>query len=443
MDPLFPFQQIGAKFLAERRFALLADEMGLGKTPQAIRACDLAGDQRIIVICPAVARVNWARAFEKFSPFSRSPQIIRTRSDKPGLLTIASYELGSKLLADLKAIKPDRVIWDESHFLKSLDSKRSAAYLGKDGLIHSTKAASFLSGTPAPNHHGEMWTLLHVAGVYPYKYERFVQRFCKGWHDGFQFSITGSKNNAALRELLGNFMLRRKKVDVLTDLPPITFQDYVVEPGEVDLDVHFGGDGITSPHVVHKDIHDQVEAIHAVLSHAAADDVPGIIMAMAKKTPTVRRFTGLAKVPAIIDLAKQALDGGLQKLVIFAMHKAVINSLTDALRVDYGAVSLFGGTPDDTRQKNIDRFQTNPKCRVFIGQIVAAGTNITLTASHTVWIVEADTVPGNNAQAVMRCHRIGQTQPVTVTFFGLAGSYDERVQVIYRRKTEELAATFD
>ena len=106
---------------------------------------------------------------------------------------------------------------------------------------------------------------------------------------------------------------------------------------------------------------------------------------------------------------------------------------------DSGAVTLYGGTNADTRQKNIDKFQNNPKCRVFIGNIQAAGTGITLTAAHEVAFIEADWVPANNAQAAMRCHRIGQTKPVRVRFFSCAGSVDEDVMNTLRRKAYELS----
>ena len=109
----------------------------------------------------------------------------------------------------------------------------------------------------------------------------------------------------------------------------------------------------------------------------------------------------------------------------------------------YGVVTLFGETPAEKRQKHIDKFQRNPKCRVFIGQIVAAGTGITLTAASEVMFVEASWNPAENAQAAMRAHRIGQTRPVRVRFMGLANSIDEKIQTVLRAKAKAIAEILD
>jgi SNF2 family DNA or RNA helicase len=128
--------------------------------------------------------------------------------------------------------------------------------------------------------------------------------------------------------------------------------------------------------------------------------------------------------------------------VIFAIHRDVIENMRVGLR-QFGAVCLYGGTDPEKRQKNIDRFQNNPKCRVFIGNIHAAGTAITLTAAHHVTFIEQDWVPGNNAQAVMRCHRIGQENPVSVRFIVLDGTLDAKIGYILKRKTADLTHIFD
>jgi SNF2 family DNA or RNA helicase len=167
-----------------------------------------------------------------------------------------------------------------------------------------------------------------------------------------------------------------------------------------------------------------------------------ILEAMAGSMVTLRRYIGMAKLPKVCEI----LDGELamnqvDKIVIFAVHKDVIEH-TRLKLAKYGAVTLYGGTPPEKRQRNIDRFMKDPKCRVFIGNIVAAGTGITLTSAHEVAFMEADWVPANNAQAAMRCHRIGQDKPVRVRFFSCEGSVDEDVMHTLKRKTAELAKIF-
>ena len=93
--------------------------------------------------------------------------------------------------------------------------------------------------------------------------------------------------------------------------------------------------------------------------------------------------------------------------------------------------------------QNVDSFQNNKKTRVFIGNITAAGTAITLTAAHNVVFAECEWVPAMMAQAAMRCHRIGQKNPVTIRFFSLSNSIDERISEKIKRKTKELTEIFD
>ena len=132
----------------------------------------------------------------------------------------------------------------------------------------------------------------------------------------------------------------------------------------------------------------------------------------------------------------------MDKVVIFAHHREVIEGLREGLR-DYGAVSIYGKTPVAKRQQRVDSFQENPRTRVFVGQLDAAGTNLTLTAANQVVMVEESWVPGVNRQCIDRCRRIGQDRGVRARFFCLAGSLDEPISSTNRRKTEMQAALYD
>jgi SWI/SNF-related matrix-associated actin-dependent regulator 1 of chromatin subfamily A len=114
----------------------------------------------------------------------------------------------------------------------------------------------------------------------------------------------------------------------------------------------------------------------------------------------------------------------VDKVVVFAYHKDVIEGLKNGLE-SHSPVTISGDTASSKRQEVVDRFQTDPKTRVFIGQITAAGTGITLTAASTVVFVETSWVPGEIAQAEDRCHRIGQKDSVLVQFLVFAGTLEE------------------
>lgn len=451
-DPyqLFPYQAVGADYLATHAQALLADEQGLGKSAQVVRACDLVHAKRILVVCPGVARVNWSREFARFSPFDHVCQVILTgkdsvRSTGP-IVVIISFDLVAAHAKTLLASEPfDVLVIDEAHYLKERSTKRTKLIYGATGVAKSCSRVWRLTGTPAPNDFSELYTHLKSAGIVTDSYWDFVFRYCTGFNAGFGFKITGSKNVEELKALLARFMLRRKKKDVMTQLPPLTFQEVVVDKSMVDLDPYFLDQTrgkSTAEFFETLKVADQTlrNALKAVANSGARVDVLSALNG--GSMITLRRFIGLAKLPAVLEIIGEELKSGvIDKIVLFAVHKDVIEGARVAL-AKFGPVTLYGGTPQEKRQANIDRFQTDPKCRVFIGNVEAAGTAITLTKAHEVGFLEMDWTPARNAQAAMRCHRIGQENPVRVRAFSLAGSVDEDVMKTLLRKTKELAKIF-
>ena len=134
---LFPYQQTGAQYLAANVRAILGDEMGIGKTGQAAVAAEMVGAQRVLVICPASLRVNWAREFKDFC------------DTQPAQLEIVSYNKAVDRAEELSSQVWDLVICDEAHYCKNKDSKRTIAALG---LIGSKALRLWLlTGTPMPN----------------------------------------------------------------------------------------------------------------------------------------------------------------------------------------------------------------------------------------------------------------------------------------------------
>jgi SWI/SNF-related matrix-associated actin-dependent regulator 1 of chromatin subfamily A len=433
---LFSYQREGAKWLSQRKVALLADEMGVGKTAQAITAADLMGATRVLVLCPAVARLNWLREFTRFSKLTREWIVMRSAQDKVSLLNsvITSYDLATRASEKLCG-SWDTLILDEAHYLKSTETKRSLAVWGKQGLVRRAERVWALSGTPAPNHAGELWPLLFSFGVTPLTYQAFIDRYCNGFDSGFGYQITGTKAERMpeLKTMLSSVMLRRRKQDVLADLPPIFYSRTVVEAGHVEI----------GPEIDRLKREERRLADAMALSESSVEEAMAALEGLAQSLSTLRRYSGLRKVSPVVEMISGELELGLyDKVVIFAIHKDVVAGLRHGLS-SFNPVVVDGGTPIAGKQLAVDAFQTDERVQVFIGNIQAAGTNLTLTAAHHVVIVEEDWVPANNAQAAMRCHRIGQTKPVTVRFVSLATPLDERVASLVERKTRELSKIFD
>jgi SNF2 family DNA or RNA helicase len=162
---------------------------------------------------------------------------------------------------------------------------------------------------------------------------------------------------------------------------------------------------------------------------------------MASSLATLRRYTAMSKLPAIAEQIEEDLvTSQILKLVVFAIHKICIRWLAEKLK-KFNPVILSGDTPGHLRQAHIDKFQNDPACRVFLGNIAAAGTGVDglQNVCDEAIFVEQDWVPSSNAQAIMRLCRIGQRNPVRARVYSLYGSVDERVQDVLTDKMRELA----
>ncbi len=404
--PLRPYQVDGARFLASRKAALLADDMGLGKTAQAVAACDEVGAESVLVICPASVCETWRREFKRFSMSGIIP-------------TVVSYDA---LVRNPFKAWSDVLILDEAHYLKNADSKRTRTIFGtpdNGGLADHAKHIFLLTGTPMPNNPAELWPALHALAPEtivstktgkPYPFWQFVNKFCRTRDNGFGLQIIGGKNHSDLKARLEPFMLRRLKSEVLAELPPIQFEPLYVE-GTMPRDEQALAEEWAAAEVLR---HDGIEGLAKVA------------------LPTLRRLTGLAKVPACVEWIKDFLASGRQ-LVVFAHHREVIEAIRDIVP----AAVVTGDTPSHRRFSAVDDFQ-NGTAQVFLGQIQAAGTGITLTAASDVLFVESDWVPANVQQAAARIHRHGQTEPCMVRFATLAGSVDEDIERALARKMTDI-----
>ena len=379
---LKPFQIAGRDFLASRPYALLADDMGLGKTVQAIAAAEAVGAKKILVICPASVRGGWKQ------------EILECGADfkfTGALWHILSYNEACK---PHKNILPeyDVLILDEAHYLKNPDAQRTQAVLGNKGLVRRAKRVWALTGTPILNRPVELYPMLKVmaaSAIAPFTtFALYAHQFCGAFWDGRGLNVRGASHLPELKKRLEGFMLRRTQEEVLTELP-----DLIVSRVPLSLTAE-----------AEKNIWDferEVQDRDALLSPTA--EAFGQLGDLA----TLMRVTGEAKVPAAAAYINTLLETE-RKVVVFAHHREVIRLLDVALG-QHGVVTYQGGMTDQQKADAIAGFQTLG-CRVFIGNIKAAGTGINglqNVASHVVF-AELSWVPGEMAQAIGRLKRMGQ-----------------------------------
>ena len=167
------------------------------------------------------------------------------------------------------------------------------------------------------------------------------------------------------------------------------------------------------------------------------------LKAQSKSISTLRRYTALQKlVPACELIISELEANAYNKCVVFAHHRDCILGAMQMLH-KFSPVSMYGGTSPSRLERNLKHFQ-NPKhkTRVFIGQISAAGTSISLNAANHIFFLEESFVPDDNVQAAMRCGGVNQPNPVFVRTFCLENSYDRRLQDIIRNKMSENAKIY-
>jgi SWI/SNF-related matrix-associated actin-dependent regulator 1 of chromatin subfamily A len=153
----------------------------------------------------------------------------------------------------------------------------------------------------------------------------------------------------------------------------------------------------------------------------------------------VRHATAVAKIPHVIDHLNECLEAE-DKVVVFVHHHDLAHALRDAFTT---AAIVTGETKPNMRSLEVDKFQHDPNCRVFIGSIHAAGLGLTLTAAQLVVFAELDWVPGNISQAEDRLHRIGQSGSVLVQHLVFDGSVDGIMATTIIEKQETIEAALD
>lgn len=447
MTELFPYQVEGAKFLAGKRRALLADKPRVGKTPAAVGAADIVGAEDILEITTGSARRDHARIWRTFQTIKRQVTPIYSLADRlptSGVI-IVSWSIGAskEFKEKLKWHGFDVVIPDESHRAKNKDAERTKVLYGEKcdgdgGIVEGIDNVWPLSGTPAPNHYGELWTMLRalmpetILGVNgrPMSYSTFTDKFCRMKSNGFDYKITGSRNHKDLKARIGDRMLRRTLQDVRPDVPDVLYDTL-----EVDA-----SDELAELKALERE--DFMVEMRGRLRAAQDEDERQIVLDEIERKvgARLRRLTGLAKVPAVAEWLAEQFEDGLDKIVIFAVHHDVIDKI--AKLFPGSCVTIDGRTSAAQRDARKDRFMRDPKMRGCIGQIQATGEAIDLSAADQTLFIESSYVPGENNQAALRVVNVNKAVATLARFVSLPGSIDEDIQRAVMRKTADIAKLF-
>lgn len=419
---MYPFQKEDvAQIVKWEHNALLAEEMGCGKSCISIVALSkLEGAYPALVVCPASLKLNWEMEIHKWTPDVKT-FIIEGRNSyqesyvvekaKQADVVIINYDIlgvddkeaqkkekerikiakenGWKyrkafipvsgwvdIINDV--IKPHAIICDECQYIESGKAVRTRAITqiaSEPGILKL-----FLSGTPFETRVSQFYTTCHLLApeLFPKEWD-FKQRYCDPYYNGFGWQYKGVSNLDELRRKLACFMIRRKKEDVLSQLPP-----------KQKIPIYFDMDKKSRLEYdkMEEELLAQEEGLHQFTY-------------LAKMKEALMEI----KLEAVIQFIKDMMEVE-DKLVVFTYHTAMYESIMTTF--EGIAVGINGNVANFKRQEAVNKFQNESKIKLFVGQVQAASTGITLTASHTVIFTEFGQTCAQMEQACDRIHRIGQ-----------------------------------
>jgi superfamily II DNA or RNA helicase len=430
---LFPYQIEGAAFLAANGRALLADDMGLGKTLQAIVAAywlhKQAGVAKVLIICPASLKSQWAREIEKFT--GMSSQVIQGNAAqrlpqyrRDSLFMIANYEI---IQRDLEVINqelhPDLIILDEAQRIKNWRTKIASSIK----LLHS-RYAFVLSGTPLENRLEDLYSLMQV--VDPLLLGP-LWRYMADFHiSDDKGKVLGYRNLTELRRLISPAMLRRNRSIVSDQLPARSNIQLDVSMSNRQRDLH---DGAMNAAGQLADIakkrpltpNEQNRLMSALQQARMACDAAGLVDKETEGSPKLDELRQL--------LTEQCIENG-HKVVVFSQWRGMtdmVAKLTDELNI--GSVHLHGGVPTAKRGELIERFSQNDDVAVFISTD-AGGTGLNLQSASVLINMDVPWNPAVLEQRNARIHRLGQNQKVQIILMVASNSYEEKVLALLNNK---------
>ena len=404
---------------------ILADDMGLGKTLQTIAflTSQVTEDSRVLILAPSGLIYNWADEFRKFAPqldlavvhgLKANREAILSENHQIYVTSYATFRQDSELYQEMAF---DFLFLDEAQVMKNAQTK-----IAQSLRQFVVPAVFALSGTPIENHLGELWSIFQIVlpGLLPSKKE---------------FMKLPAEQVA---QFIKPFVMRRKKEEVLTELPDLIEVVYKNELEDQQKAIYLAQlqqmrDRLSQ--VTDQEFQrSRVEILSGLMRLRQICDTPALFM------DDYQGSSG--KLDSLRDLLLQVAAGG-HRVLIFSQFKGMLEKIEQELP-DLGLTSfkITGSTPAQDRQEMTKAFNQGER-DAFLISLKAGGVGLNLTGADTVILVDLWWNPAVEAQAIGRAHRMGQEQMVEVYRLITKGTIEEKIQELQEQKKHLVSQVLD
>ena len=404
---------------------ILADDMGLGKTLQTIAflSSQVQADTSVLILAPSGLIYNWADEFQKFAPDLDVVVVHGLKSHRESILaenhqiyvtSYATFRQDSEIYRDLSF---DFLFLDEAQVMKNAQTKIAQSL--RRFVVPSVFA---LSGTPIENHLGELWSIFQIVlpGLLPAKKE-----FMK-------------LSTERVAQFIKPFVMRRKKEEVLTELPDLIEVVYKNELEDQQKAIYLAQLqqmqerlGQVSDSEFQRN---RVEILTGLMRLRQICDTPALFM---------EDYQGESgKLDSLRDLLVQIAEGG-HRVLIFSQFRGMLDQIEQELPdLGLNSFKITGSTPSQERQEMTKAFNQGER-DVFLISLKAGGVGLNLTGADTVILVDLWWNPAVESQAIGRAHRMGQEQAVEVYRLVTRGTIEEKIQELQEKKKNLVSEILD
>ena len=404
---------------------ILADDMGLGKTLQAIAflSSQLQENSRVLILAPSGLIYNWADEFQKFAP---NLDVVVVHGLKPYRETIlaekhqiyvtsyATFRQDSEIYQDLSF---DFLFLDEAQVMKNAQTKIAKTL--RKFVVPSVFA---LSGTPIENNIGELWSIFQIVlpGLLPAKKD---------------FMKLPAERVA---QFIKPFVMRRKKEEVLTELPDLIEVVYKNELEDQQKAIYLAQLQQMQERIEHVTAaefqRNRAEILTGLMRLRQICDTPALF---------IEDYKGdSGKLDSLRDLLSQIAEGN-HRVLIFSQFRGMLDRIEEELpQLGLTFFKVTGSTPSQDRQEMTKAFNQGER-DVFLISLKAGGVGLNLTGADTVILVDLWWNPAVESQAIGRAHRMGQEQAVEVYRLVTRGTIEEKIQELQEQKRNLVSEVLD